>query len=207
MAAFPAATAGAANLAASYAAVQASLRKQFYGDLVELRGALLNTMSLAPHRAATLHPKMNLIDSALLMLEVRRRRGGWGAPRESISRASVGPADPVAIPEAPSQRQSRAAASSPAPKPCGRRCGQRAQPKSASAQAAAQPPPPARVGPCHHQCMPLCAGEQAGGDPRRDGPPHECQRQGGACCGGLALSPGGWMGGWGGGWRGGGGGG
>jgi hypothetical protein len=69
MAAFPAATAGAANLAASYAAVQASLRKQFYGDLVELRGALLNTMSLAPHRAATLHPKMNLIDSALLMLE------------------------------------------------------------------------------------------------------------------------------------------
>lgn len=91
MAAYSDAAAGGGNLAASYAAVQSSLRKQFYGDLVELRGALLNTMSLAPHRAASLHPKMNLIDSALLMLEVswrppggERAASGWGAPRESI---------------------------------------------------------------------------------------------------------------------------
>jgi hypothetical protein len=66
-----AAAAGAANLAASYAAVQSTLRRQFYGDLVDLRGALLSTMSLAPHRAASLHPKMSLIDAALAMLEVR----------------------------------------------------------------------------------------------------------------------------------------
>ncbi|EFN53600.1 hypothetical protein CHLNCDRAFT_136829 [Chlorella variabilis] len=69
MAAAAAAAAASASLASSYAAVQSSLRKQFYGDLVDLRGALLNTMNLAPHRAASLHPKMNLIDSALTMLE------------------------------------------------------------------------------------------------------------------------------------------
>ncbi|KAL4424204.1 hypothetical protein ABPG75_001505 [Micractinium tetrahymenae] len=57
------------NLVATYAAVQGNLRKQFYGDLVDLRGALLNTMSVAPHRASSLHVKMHLIDSALHMLE------------------------------------------------------------------------------------------------------------------------------------------
>lgn len=51
-------------------APQSNLRKQFYGDLVDLRGALLNTMSVAPHRAPSLHIKMHLIDSALHMLEV-----------------------------------------------------------------------------------------------------------------------------------------
>lgn len=54
---------------------QSNLRKQFYGDLVDLRGALLNTMSVAPHRASSLHIKMHLIDSALHMLEVGAAAG------------------------------------------------------------------------------------------------------------------------------------
>ncbi len=68
------AAAASVHLISSYAAFQSSLRKQFYGDLVELRGALLNTMNMAPARAANLHTKMTRIDSALNMLEVRR----WG---------------------------------------------------------------------------------------------------------------------------------
>ena len=45
----PGGMAGApADLAASYAAVQGNLRKQFFNDLVDLRSALLNTMHAAP---------------------------------------------------------------------------------------------------------------------------------------------------------------
>ena len=80
-----AAAGGAANLAASYAAVQSNLRKQYYGDLVDLRGALLNTMNQAPQRAANLHLKMQLIDSALQMLEV-------GAAAEALTLRCLCPA-------------------------------------------------------------------------------------------------------------------
>lgn len=58
------------GLAASYAAVQANLRKQFFSDLVDLRGALVNTLNLEPQRAGNLHLKLQLIDAALRMLEV-----------------------------------------------------------------------------------------------------------------------------------------
>lgn len=60
----------AAGLAASFAAVQFTLRRQFLGDLVELRGALVNTLNLEPQRADNLHLKLQLIDAALRMLEV-----------------------------------------------------------------------------------------------------------------------------------------
>ena len=60
-----------ADLAASYAAVQGNLRKQFFNDLVDLRSALLNTMHAAPpDRTQGLQVKMMLIDTALHMLEV-----------------------------------------------------------------------------------------------------------------------------------------
>lgn len=55
--------------------LQGNLRKQFHGDLAELRSALLNTLSLEPHRAGSLHPKLQLIDGALRMLEVGCDRG------------------------------------------------------------------------------------------------------------------------------------
>lgn len=64
------AAAPAAGLPASYAAVQSTLRRQFFGDLVELRGALVNTLNLEPQRASNLHQKLQLIDAALRMLEV-----------------------------------------------------------------------------------------------------------------------------------------
>ncbi|PRW61236.1 hypothetical protein C2E21_0382 [Chlorella sorokiniana] len=64
-----AAAPAASGLAASYAAVQSTLRRQFFGDLVELRGALVNTLNLEPQRAANLHLKLQLIDAALRMLE------------------------------------------------------------------------------------------------------------------------------------------
>lgn len=60
-------------------AAQSNLRKQYLGDLVELRGALLNTMSLEPARAANLQHKLQLIDGALRLLEVRRWRAQWRA--------------------------------------------------------------------------------------------------------------------------------
>lgn len=62
------------------ACLQSNLRKQFYGDLVELRGALLNTMTLEPQRSGNLHLKLQLIDSALQMLEVGSLLacGCWG---------------------------------------------------------------------------------------------------------------------------------
>lgn len=66
-----AAPSAGAGLAASYAAVQCTLRRQFFGDLVELRGALVNTLNLEPQRADNLHLKLQLIDGALRMLEVR----------------------------------------------------------------------------------------------------------------------------------------
>lgn len=67
-----AAAEAAPNLAASYAAVQSNLRKQFFGDLVELRGALINTLNLEPQRSSNLHLKLQLIDTALHMLEESR---------------------------------------------------------------------------------------------------------------------------------------
>lgn len=71
MAGAAAAGAGApAGMAASFAAVQFTLRRQFFGDLVELRGALVNTLNLEPQRADNLHLKLQLIDAALRMLEV-----------------------------------------------------------------------------------------------------------------------------------------
>lgn len=71
---------------------QSNLRKQFYGDLVDLRGALLNTMSVAPHRASSLHVKMHLIDSALHMLEVGAERppGARRRPHSSCRLAAMG---------------------------------------------------------------------------------------------------------------------
>lgn len=71
-----AAAAGDGQLAAAYAAVQLNLRKQYFADLVDLRGALLNTMNLEPHRGGNLQQKMQLIDGALHLLEVGAARGG-----------------------------------------------------------------------------------------------------------------------------------
>jgi hypothetical protein len=69
-AAADAGSSGGSDLAATYATVQCSLHRQFYGDLVDLRVALLGAMNMAPQRTAALQPKMLLVDTALSMLEV-----------------------------------------------------------------------------------------------------------------------------------------